>query len=121
MTDFSSCAERITNAFSTPTDGVMGLANELLDIACKHDLQLDWREGACHFRFMDGEAVLDIPFRKSAIRAVLARIAVLCNKTKPNSVSPYAGSGKIVAEEDNTLLRVTFVNTVDEQSLHLTS
>ena len=39
--------------------------------------------------------VLELPFRKSVVRAALARIAVLCNEHTPHSVSPYGGQDEL--------------------------
>ena len=68
------------------------------------------------------EELIELPLRKSAFRAILARVAVLCNERCPNSVSPYGGQGELLVDTDPaTALRVAFVNTPDEQSLELAS
>src|SRR5208282_5382429 len=59
--------------------------------------------------------------RKSVFRAILARVAVLCNERSPNSVSPYGGQGEVSVGADPAMtFRVEFANTPDEQRLELT-
>lgn len=58
-----------------------------------------------------------IPLPKSVFRALLARLAALCNERKPNSVSPYGGTGEVVIEgAPPKVIRVWFTNTPAEQS-----
>ena len=62
-----------------------------------------------------------VEFRSSAFRAVLARIAALCNRHRPDSVTPYGGQGEFIDERSPaTMFRVDFRNTPDEQRLELT-
>jgi hypothetical protein len=116
--------ERLTRALTTPTRGVLGLVEELLAASREHGIQLDWQGGSCRVRFLEGDPAgwVEIPLRKSVVRAALARVAVLCNQRKPNSVSPYGGQGELLVGPDPaTTVRVAFVNTPDEQSLELAS
>jgi hypothetical protein len=77
-------------ALTCPTRGVLGLVDELLAACWNNELQLDWQADHCRVRLVkDGpEDVFEVPLRKSVFRAALARIGVLCNERKPNSVSP---------------------------------
>ena len=62
----------------------------------------------------------DVPLRKSALRAILARVAALCNERTPNSVSPYGGQGELsVGANPAVVFRVRFANTLAEQRLEL--
>jgi hypothetical protein len=115
--------ERLSRALTTPARGILGLVEDLLAMSREHGLQLDWQAGHCRVRFLEGgpAAWIEVPLRKSVVRAALARVAVLCNQRNPNSVSPYGGQGELLAGADpTTAIRVTFVNTPDEQSLELT-
>jgi hypothetical protein len=88
----------------------------------EQSLQLDWQGDRCRIRTLAGgsEEVLDRPLRKSVFRAVLARVATLCNERNPNSVSPYGGQGELsVGADPPTTFRVTFTNTTEEQKLEL--
>jgi hypothetical protein len=63
---------------------------------------------------------MDVPLRKAVLRAVLARLAVLCNERNPNSVSPYGGHGELLAGGNPPMVfRVAFANTTAEQKLEL--
>ena len=63
---------------------------------------------------------MSVTLQKTVVRAVLARIAVLCNEFKPNSVSPYGGAGKVLlASEPSAEVQVSFVNTKETIRLEL--
>jgi hypothetical protein len=105
-------------ALLQPTDGVVGLADDLLRACPKEGLQIDWHADRCWVYGTDGAAIIDVPLRKSAFRAMLARVACLCNDWKPDSVSPYRGDGELALDKNpEATFRVTFVNTPDEQRL----
>ena len=119
----STSPELIRHALTTPTRGVLGLVDELLAVSREHGLQLEWKADHCRVQFREGgpPGSIDVPLRKSVVRAALARVAVLCNQRSPNSVSPYGGQGELLVGTDpTTAIRVAFVNTPDEQSLELT-
>src|SRR5262249_56235813 len=62
----------------------------------------------------------EVSVPKSVFRAILARVAALCNEHAPNSVSPYGGEGEIsVGTNPPTLFRVAFTNTPGEQRLEV--
>ena len=114
--------ERLRRALTTPTNGVLGLVEDLLAVSREHGLQLNCQAGHCRVRSLEGGSGgwIEVPLRKSVVRAALARVAVLCNVRNPNSVSPYGGQGELLVGTDPaTALRVTFVNTPEEQSLEL--
>ena len=108
-------------ALEHPSGGVVGLVDDLLKLCQEHGLQFDWQADRCRVRFLaDGlEEVIDGPFRKSVFRAILARVAALCNQRRPKSVSPYGGRGEVLVPSDRTLLQVSFANTPDEQWLKM--
>jgi hypothetical protein len=118
-------SEHITllrSALENPDRGVVGLVDDLLKACRGHDLQLDWHAGRCRVRSLggNGEELLDAPLRKSVFRAILARVAALCNERRPSSVSPYGGQGDLsVGENPPAVFRLAFVNTPAEQKLEL--
>jgi hypothetical protein len=123
MTAPFSSPEALRQALTTPTQGILGLVDDLLRASCKHGIRLDWKADHCRVWFGGGgqQDWIEVPLRKSVVRAALARVAVLCNQRKPNSVSPYGGQGELLVGADPaTALRVAFVNTTQEQSLELT-
>jgi hypothetical protein len=97
MTNPSLSLEQLRHVLTTPTRGVLGLVDELLAVAREHCLRLDWKEDRCRVQFREGSSpgLIEVSLRKSVVRAALARIAVLCNQRKPNSVSPYGGQGEL--------------------------
>jgi hypothetical protein len=104
-----------------PGHGVVGLVDDLLGLCRDQGLQLDWRADCCRVRSLVGgaEEVVDVAFRKSVRRAILARVAALCNERRPNSVSPYGGQGELSIGDPATVFRVSFTNTPDEQWFQL--
>ncbi len=108
--------------FAQPLRGIVGLVDDLLTACRGRDLRIVWQSGRCqvHSPGGNGDIFLDLPVRKSIFRAILARVAVLCNERQPNSVSPYGGRGEIaVGTVAPVVFRVHFVNTPGEQLLDL--
>lgn len=124
MNTTSSPLEQLCVALMSPTHHVVGLVDDLLAACQDHGLRLDWQDGCCRLRSLGGggaEGVIDVPLRKPVFRAILARMAALCNERRPNSVSPYGGQGELsVGGDPATVFRVVFANTPDEQRLELT-
>jgi hypothetical protein len=122
MNTTSQHTNGIRSALEHPTRGVVGLVDDLLKVCREHGLQLDWQADRCRVRSIgsDSEELVDLPLRKSVFRAILARIAALCNERSPNSVSPYGGQGELsVGADPPAVFRVDFVNTAEEQKLDL--
>lgn len=122
MNSPSTTPELLRQALTAPTRGVLGFMGDLLVLSCEHGLQLDWKADHCRVRCGKGGPPdwIEVPLRKSVVRAALARVAVLCNQHRPNSVSPYGGQGELLVGSDSpAAIRVAFVNTPDEQSLEL--
>jgi hypothetical protein len=117
MSATSTFLSAILCAVSQPTDGVVGVVDALLTHCRDLRVDLDWQGDRCRLRSAGGdwEPWLPIPMRKSGFRAMLARIAVLCNERHAGSVSPYGGAGEICLGEQ--CLQVAFTNTPDEQRL----
>lgn len=116
--------DRLRQVLMQPTNGVVGLVDDLLTLCGQHGLQLDWQADRCRVRSPGGawHDLLHVPFRKSVFRAILARIAALCNEQVPSSVSPYDGQGELLAGADPPVtILVAFANTTAEQRLELTT
>ena len=110
-------------AIDHPAQGVVGLVDDLLRLCQVWGVQLDWEADCCRVRPLAGgsEEVIESPLRKSVFRAILARVAVLCNERTPGSVSPYGGQGELTSGDNpGTTFRVNFANTPGEQRLELT-
>lgn len=122
MSTTTEISETLRRILQEPARGVVGVVDDLLAICREFGLQLDWQSDRCLVRGLasDWEERIDIALPKPVFRAILARIATLCNDRIPNSVSPYGGSGEIsVGENPSSVFRVTFVNTPIVQKLGL--
>ena len=117
ITDFH---ERVEKAFEPGPRGILGLVDDLLSLGSEQGLSLNWHDGQCRIRMLGAEPqeANEIPVRKSVFRALLARVAVLCNERTPNSVSPYGGEGELAFGNGSpSVVRVVFVNHPGEQRL----
>lgn len=124
MKTTSQVADHLRQALLHPAGGVVGLLDGLLFECHKYRLQLVCQADCCRFRFPDGEweDLNDMSLGRSVFRAILARLASLCNEQVPNSVSPYAGQAQlIVGRNPSSLIRVRFSNTPANQMLELTT
>src|SRR5262245_19273732 len=118
MSTASELPGALRRGLERPTRGVVGLVDDLLALCQEHGLQLEWQDGRCCIRSGSNgsEDVIESPLRKSEFRAVLARVAALCNERRPGSVSPYGGKGDLsVVTDGAATVRVSFANTTDEQ------
>jgi hypothetical protein len=122
MKDMGAFSEQVEAAFK-PTDlGIVGLVDALLLLCRDGGIQLEWCANTCRIRSLEtGQQELTaVPLTKSVFRAILARIAVLCNERSPNSVSPYGGEGEItLSTNPQFLVHVAFVNAKNEQRLEV--
>ncbi|MFO0928528.1 MAG: hypothetical protein U0736_16140, partial [Gemmataceae bacterium] len=118
MTLKTSLVQHIQDAFRLTDRGVIGIVDEVLALGRDHRLQLVWQSGRCRVQPLDGNGqdTIEVPLPKSVFRAILARLAAMCNERSPNAVSPYGGQGEIVIGGDpQAVVQVTFTNTGDEQ------
>jgi hypothetical protein len=112
----------ITAAFRQPANGVAGVIDELIRLCQDQGLRLQWCAGQCRIETLDDEsaAPLSFPLPKPVFRAILARLAALCNAAVPDSVSPYGGQGELVLGGDSPfVLNIQFTNTPEVQELEL--
>ena len=121
MSDPFSLADHLRQAFASPVNGVVGLVDELLAVAREQNVWIGWANEKCQvfLRSYYPAFAFEVPVPKSAFRAVLARVATLCNQCAPNSVTPYGGVGSVQIPGTAETLHVRFMNTPDKQSLEL--
>jgi hypothetical protein len=122
MNTTSQLSPALRSVLEHPVRGVAGVVDDLLaECLVQGFLQLDWRDNACRVRCFGGDwEELAVPLRKSVFRAILARIAALCNERSPNSVSPYGGQGELsVGNDTRRMIKVAFTNTPEAQKLEL--
>jgi hypothetical protein len=124
MNTTSQLTEALRCAFEHPDRGIVGLVDDLLQLCPKDGLRLDWQGDRARLQIPNArkDEMMDLAIPRSALRAILARIAVLCNVQRANSVSPYGGQGELTAGTHGQAgFRVSFTNTAAEQRLELTS
>lgn len=122
MSQPSPLSQRLQQAFGPNARGVVGIVDELLALCREQPLRLEWHNGGCRVRRPGSAAqeAVDVSLPKSVFRAVLARIAALCNEQTPDSVSPYAGAAGLSAgTTPPTVFHAAFTNTPAEQRLEL--
>src|SRR4051812_32293134 len=108
--------------FTHTPRGVLGIVEDLLGLAQEQGLRLDWHANQCRVRLLGAEPqeLTEVSLPKAVFRAILARLAALCNERTPNSVSPYGGEGELsVGANPPTVFRVAFTNTPGEQRLEV--
>jgi hypothetical protein len=122
MSNPSPLADLLRPVFLPSQRGVVGLVDDLLKACQDRGLRLDWRDGQCRIRSIGSapDEAIEVPLPKSVFRAVLARLATLCNEHIPDSVSPYGGRGELRIGIDPPLTyTVAFTNTPGEQSVQI--
>ena len=122
MSTTSTFSTTIQQIILNPSQGIVGLVDDLLAACCGHRIQLVWQDGQCRLISSDGdwEDAIDLPIRRSVFRAILARVATLCNIQRADSVSPYGGTADLaVSRTPAGMLKVTIVNTPTEQMMRL--
>jgi hypothetical protein len=118
MSNLADLRRQLEDSFSSPSQGVVGLVDSLIAMLSGHRLELEWQSGHCVGRIDHTEAIA-FRLRKSVFRAILARLAILCNERHPGLVSPYGGEGELSVTASETITRVWFTNTADLQRLEL--
>jgi hypothetical protein len=122
MNTTTQLSEIIRGILTRPTGGIVGLVDDLLVVCSERCLQLDWQADRFRFRSFGGdwEELTDLALPKSVFRAIIARIAALCNERTLNSISPYGGQGELsFGANTGTTFRVALVNTTAVQKLEL--
>lgn len=115
-------AERVQKAFEPGYGGVSRVADQLLDVCGEDGLRLCWQDNQCRVCTL-GPAPhesTEVTLPQSAFRAILARLAALCNERAPNTVSPYGGKGELaLATNPKSIFCVAFVNQPGEAWLEI--
>ena len=121
MKTASLASDKLRYILLHPSGGIVGLVEELFAVCPSQGFRFDWKEGECRAFPLDGESeeLVHLPMRKSIFRAIIARLAMLCNERKPNSVSPYGGKGELSGANVTTVFQVRFTNTAEQQTFEL--
>ncbi len=101
---------------------VIEFVDALLKVCQEQRLHVRWQTDGCRIRSLRGGRQEQIAesLPKARFRAILARVAALCNDHSPDSISPYGGQGTLaLASDRKPAIRVLFANTPDEQWLDL--
>jgi hypothetical protein len=95
--------------------GVAQVADDLLLASRHHVVEMEWSDNRPKLRIdaADWSDLSDIGLKKSIFRAIVARIAILCNEQSNSAaMSPYGGNGELMVCGDlPTTVRVTLSNT----------
>jgi hypothetical protein len=122
MSRFAATVDAFRHVVEHPRDGLIGLTDDLLKLCAEERLQLDWQDESCQIHSLDSgaEARVEKPLSPSVFRALLARLAALCQEHRANSVTPYGGSGELhLLGHPAVVFRVSFANTADTRWLRL--
>jgi hypothetical protein len=121
MSQSLATPSQLEQAFHPSPRGVVGLAEDLFQLCPEGGMEFTWETERCRVRILGTpERLVEVPLPKSVFRALLARMAALCNEQKTDSVSPYGGQGKVVTSQVPSVhFQVTFTNTPTEQKLLL--
>ncbi len=115
--------EDLRNAIMQPTDGVVGIVDEVIARCQRNEICVVWSDDKCRVRYKGSneEKVIDVPLRKSIFRLILARVAAVCSEKDCDSFSPYGGHGELPAGANSECsMKAVWVNTLQEQRLELT-
>ncbi len=123
MPPISTTCDDIQAVLSRPSNGIVGIVDQLLTIARDHGLRLNWRQDHCEVEIRGPQRndLLNISMENSVFRAILARSATVCRGDDGESLSPYGGRGTVNCGGDSTkCIRAVIANTPAEQRLELT-
>lgn len=116
-------AELVQNLFRPSESGVVGLVDQLLRLSKVYNLRFNFENGVCRVKRLETNSTdsIEVTIPKSVFRAILARIAALCNANYPGSVTPYGGESEVAIphEINPSTCYVVFANTKSEQWLEL--
>lgn len=117
----ASLVSKLVQDLPRPPGGVVAFVDVLVRAALHASLEVQWKDGHVLLRHIDAvpseDAVLSIS--KAAVRAALARVAVLCNEGRAESASPYRGVGTIFVDGNSQGIDIQFENTADCVRLEL--
>ena len=119
-----SMIRRLRTILGYPGDGIVVLVDSILASCADYRVEAEFREDFIRGQLLgcDVEFKFGVSIPKSVLRAIIARVAVLCNEQSPNAVSPYGGEGEMtVSAKPGALLKAVFVNTTVQQHLTLTT
>jgi hypothetical protein len=106
--------EEINQALRHPTQGVVGVVDDLLRLCPAPGLRLEWDSGQARVQPTGSKpgAAIVVPLRESVFRAVLARLAALCIERGSTEMSPYGGKGNLrTVAQPIREFQIEFVNT----------
>jgi hypothetical protein len=103
MNDEARFVNSIEELFIRGPRPVVELVWDLLSAADAHGVRLGWDDGKCDIssvRTTGEHRSVALPL--SVFRAVLARLAALCERDSHDDFSPYRWEGKLVWDADST-------------------
>lgn len=124
MNTTSTFSDTLRGALLHPTNGIVGMVDGLLTLCRDRTLQFEWHGDVCRIVCLDSDSqeVIDVPLRLSVFRAILARVAALCNEQRSGSVTPYGGKCDLSIGSNPAsilILQIDFVNTAATQRVSI--
>ncbi len=118
MSKEPSSLKQVEEVLADGPRNAVELVEELLSVLQSQGMRLDWQDGQCRFQCLplNLSESGSVPLPLSVFRTVLARLAVLCNTHRPDSVSPYGGEGAFCWKSHK--FQVVFSNN-NQQGCHL--
>ena len=110
-------------SFTPRESGILDLVDDMLARCVNDQVRIVWCPGTVTEYPLSGRSPTsyEITLRNSAFRAVMARMAALCDRPDSEALSPYGGRGEFTDPRwPRVRFSVQFTNTPDEQRLELT-
>jgi len=122
MSATSSLSEILQSVLDS-RDNLIEFVDGLLRVCAENEVHLRMQTDSGLLRSTKrgrAEHAFKNPLTKSRFRAVLARIALLCNEATAGSTSPYGGMGTVPISSDQLdSVQVSFANTPDDQFIDI--
>ncbi len=113
----------IWESFTPREGGILDLVDDMLARCVNDQVRIVWCPGVVTEYPLSGTSPtsFEVTLRNSAFRAVMARMAVLCERPDSEPVSPYGGRGEFTDRRwPRVRFSLQFTNTADDQRLELT-
>ena len=123
MNRHSGLVAMLNGTQKAPSDGVIGLVEELLAFCRTGPFRLSWRpHRVCFEHALTGKPEeIEVTIRNSVMRAAVARLAVLASRGRPEAINPFGGEGQIQDDQHPEIsYQIEFKNTEEVQFLEIT-
>lgn len=114
MTEQSLPLKQLKDVLADGPRHIVDLVDDILEVFRAQAMRLEWEDGKCRVQSLPlgSSPPMDVEIPLSVFRAILVRLATLCNQHSPESVSPYGGDGEFLW--DSQQFRIEFSNNNPE-------